>query len=74
MPPRTDYSIPLPMRLQADFGGQKVRVGDAAPIDGNWVAGDRIYRKTPVAGDTEGWICVADGEPGTWKEFGVISL
>lgn len=72
--PRTDYSIPVTQRIEADFGHQKVRVGDAAPTDGDWVAGDRVYKRTPVAGDIEGWICVGDGNPGTWKEFGVISL
>lgn len=74
MPPRTDYSIPVAERIAADFGGQKVRVGTVAPTTGDWVTGDRIYSSTPEAGGSEGWICITSGTPGTWKEFGMISL
>lgn len=45
-------------------------VGQAAPVRGNWQIGDRVYQSAPVAGGSEGWICVA---PGEWKEFGSIA-
>lgn len=49
------------------------RYGNAAPTAGTWKAGDRIYDYTPIAGGTEGWVCVTAGTPGTWKTFGSIS-
>lgn len=44
----------------------------AAPTDGTWRVGDKVYNAAPVAGGYEGWICVAGGIPGTWKGFGLI--
>lgn len=39
---------------------------------GTFNVGDVIYRTTPTAGGTMGWVCVAAGAPGTWKTFGAI--
>ena len=44
----------------------------AIPTVGTWNVGDKVYNRTPTAGGYEGWVCVADGEPGTWKGFGAI--
>lgn len=45
----------------------------SAPTTGSWNVGDIIYNSAPAAGGSIGWICVATGTPGTWKEFGLIS-
>ncbi len=47
--------------------------GNAAPVSGTFQAGDLIFNRSPVAGGTAGWICVAGGSPGSWKTFGPIS-
>lgn len=46
----------------------------AAPASGTWVVGDRVVNATPAAGAASGWVCVAAGTPGTWKEYAPISL
>ena len=46
--------------------------GNAAPTNGEWVRGDRILHQFPTSNGFEGWVCVASGTPGTWKEFGTI--
>lgn len=47
----------------------------APPASGTWTAGDFIRNAAPAeAGSTgaryvvAGWICVASGEPGTWRQ------
>lgn len=42
---------------------------DAAtlPTVGTWAQGDQIWRTSPVAGGSPGWICTTAGTPGTWK-------
>ena len=46
---------------------------DAAPVAGTYYAGDTVYRLTPVAGGTIGFVCTTGGTPGTWKTFGAIA-
>lgn len=48
--------------------------GQSAPAagDGTFRRGDIILSTIPTAGGKAGWICVADGNPGTWKQFGAI--
>lgn len=43
---------------------------DLLPAAGAWKVGDKIYRRTPVAGGNLGWVITT--APLTWKEFGVI--
>ena len=43
-----------------------------APIDGTWEKGDKVLNNIPNAGGYTGWVCVAPGEPGTWKGYGLI--
>jgi len=50
------------------------RLSAAIPSSGTADVGDIAYITTPVAGGNVGWICVTAGTPGTWKEFGIISL
>ena len=44
-----------------------VSYGTAAPSDGTWSRGDRVWNTAPSAGGTPGWVCVVSGTPGTWK-------
>lgn len=46
--------------------------GYTAPTGGAWVAGCKVYNRSPSAGGYVGWVCVANGTPGTWKQFGAI--
>lgn len=46
----------------------------AAPSAGLHSVGDIVYNTTPVPGGSLGWVCTTAGTPGTWKEFGSISL
>lgn len=39
----------------------------AAPTTGPHAEGDFIRNSKPTAGGVFGWVCVASGEPGTWK-------
>ena len=34
--------------------------------------GDQVSNIRPATGEPSGWICTANGTPGTWKGFGVI--
>jgi len=53
---------------------QTVTHGIAAPVAGTWLQGDIVYNSLASAGGNLGWVCVSAGTPGTWKEFGLISL
>jgi hypothetical protein len=48
------------------------RYDTAPPATGTWKIGDIIWNESPAAGGYIGWVCVADGTPGTWKAFGAI--
>ncbi len=43
------------------------------PSSGEWDRGAIVWNADPTAGGHAGWICVAGGEPGTWKPFGDIA-
>ena len=47
--------------------------GYSEPSLGTWKQGDIIERQNPSAGGNCGWVCTAEGTPGTWKPFGSIS-
>lgn len=49
------------------------RSNTTGPAGGDWVDGDRIYRDTVFSGGTEGIVCTASGNPGTWNAFGTIA-
>jgi hypothetical protein len=48
-------------------------VASAIPTSGAYLQGDLLYNSAPTSGGYVGWICVASGNPGTWKTFGLIS-
>lgn len=45
----------------------------AAPTTGSWKRGDFVWNSAPSSLGTMGFVCTADGTPGTWKTCGVIS-
>jgi hypothetical protein len=45
----------------------------APPTAGAWQVGDKVWHSTPSPEGNIGWVCVAAGTPGIWKEFGHIS-
>lgn len=47
--------------------------GNAAPTEGNHTLSEVVYNSSPSSGSPIGWVCIATGNPGTWKEFGTIS-
>ena len=49
--------------------------GTAAPTQSTTVffVGDVCWNTAPAAGQNMGWVCVTQGSPGTWKEFGAIN-
>lgn len=60
------------IEARRDITKTKEFYGEAAPTAGDWLRGDRVWDLTPSAAGVAGWICVASGSPGTWKEFGTI--
>ncbi len=52
-------------------GASKALHGTAAgpPADGEWKRGDLLWNAAPAAGSPLGWVCLADGAPGTWTEI-----
>ncbi|HEX2251013.1 MAG TPA: hypothetical protein VHH32_11745, partial [Gemmatimonadales bacterium] len=43
------------------------------PTAGTWQAGDKVWHSAPSPDGNIGWVCVAGGSPGSWKEFGRIA-
>lgn len=65
-----------PNVLPEQYVGRPRLTGNAPPTTGKWFVGDRIYRATPAAGGSEGWVCTATAggaSVGTWKEFGSVA-
>lgn len=49
-----------------------IGMASAIPTNGIWIKGDILYNTNPLAGGYIGWVCLANGMPGTWKQFGLI--
>jgi hypothetical protein len=60
--------------LQGQVTSSWLSRGSAAPTTGAHVIGEVVFNTNPVAGGNVGWVCTASATPGTWKEFGLISL
>ena len=43
------------------------------PVSGNHVRGEIMWNSLPSPGGSMGWVCVESGDPGVWREFGLIS-
>lgn len=64
-----DRMVLIIQEFLAGFQG----ITDGPPTDGTYAVGD-WFRLSAVAGGAFGIVCTAAGLPGTWKEFGAISL
>jgi hypothetical protein len=47
--------------------------GTAAPVNGTWAVGDRVWNTAPAAGGAPGWVCTTAGAPGTWKAMANVA-
>lgn len=65
-------SVRFPQGIFLGSGMGNITTGGAAPTTEDRYRGDVVYNTDPVAGGFIGWVCVADGTPGTWKGFGKI--
>lgn len=45
----------------------------APPTSGRYYVGQIVFNSSPSVGEQVGWICIEEGEPGTWRGFGIIS-
>lgn len=52
---------------------RKERRDSGPPLVGTWRHGDVTWNDTPARGQPVGWVCVTDGTPGDWGEFGVVT-
>lgn len=46
---------------------------NALPTVGTWKQGQVLWRAYPAAGGSPGWVCVAAGTPGTWKDLPAVA-
>lgn len=42
----------------------------AAPTNGTWKVGDRVFNSVPSVGNPKSWVCTVAGTPGTWVSEG----
>jgi hypothetical protein len=50
-----------------------VHSGSATPTGGHWEKGSRVYNTYESTSTHMGWVCTAEGTPGTWEEMTVAS-
>ena len=55
------------------FDNNKFNIADSIPNSGHYSVGDIIIKSTQVEGEAIGWICIEEGYPGIWSEFGASS-
>ena len=55
------------------FQNNQLDIADSIPITGTYKVGDIIIKSTQVEGEAIGWICIEEGYPGIWSEFGASS-
>ena len=55
------------------FENNKFNIADSIPDSGHYSVGDIIIKSTQVEGEAIGWICIEEGYPGTWSEFGAAT-
>lgn len=55
------------------FEGKKFEVGGGIPTTGVYNKGDIVWNTDPKPTGFVGWICIRDGSPGMWKQFGQIT-
>jgi len=69
----TSPSEDLEVSGNVRFTGKLFTVGEDAPASGSYRIGDIVWNAEPKPGQYIGWVCVATGNPGNWKPFGIIA-
>lgn len=54
--------------------GKSILYRNAIPTVGTWKKGDICYNTTPFTGTPVGWVCITEGKPGTWENFGQVGM
>ena len=54
------------------YNGKNIITIGQKPTYGNWKKGDIIYNSQAQANNDIGWLCTADGTPGTWVSLGKV--
>ena len=54
------------------YNGKNIITIGQKPTYGNWKKGDIIYNSLAKANNDIGWLCTADGTPGTWISLGKV--
>jgi hypothetical protein len=50
----------------------RIELINAIPTTGTWVTADKLWSSVPGASTTPGWVCIAGGTPGTWKDMAIL--
>jgi hypothetical protein len=66
--PNTDLVVNSSMSLN----NKKFMVDSGAPTTGRYRLGDLVWNNNPVTEGFIGWVCVQEGNPGSWAPFGRI--
>lgn len=62
-----DHTISVsPRYLGAVVGASRHAFGATVPASGTWVKGDIVWATDPTTERVAGWVCTANGTPGTW--------
>ena len=74
------YELWRDLSLTVNTGAMWSGIGTTAPTTGNWSIGDMVKNSAPSElGSVSskyviiGWVCVANGSPGTWKEMRTLT-
>jgi hypothetical protein len=68
-----DPEVDLTVKGNVSFANKKFITGLAAPKEGTFNQGDICWNEDPQSDNYIGWVCVAEGAPGTWMPFGAIA-
>jgi hypothetical protein len=67
-----DPNIDLVINESMSLNNKKFMVNSSAPTSGRYRLGDVVWNNNPVTGGYMGWVCVREGDPGSWAQFGRI--
>jgi hypothetical protein len=68
-----DPTVDLSVKGSIAFSGKKMLTGTTPPVEGSFTKGDIVWNQNPLPDNYIGWVCIADGSPGTWAPFGAIA-
>lgn len=66
-------NVDLEVKESFSFGGKKMLAGFNPPTTGAFKQGDIVWNQNPHVDNYIGWVCITEGEPGTWVPFGAIA-